>query len=62
MELCRVVSLWLGLKGVKIIARNVAKFGKICVPLKWVSISTLKIDFKRNWEKVQPYRPCFDQL
>ena len=27
VKLCRVVSLGLGLKGVKLIARNVAKFG-----------------------------------
>ena len=34
MKLCRVVSLGLGLKGVKIIAQNVAKFGMHdCYPM-----------------------------
>ena len=45
VKLCHAFSLRLGLKGVKIIAQNVAKFAKICVPLKWVSKSTFNFDF-----------------
>ena len=44
VKLCRAVSLRLGLKRVKIIARNVAKFANICVPLK----SNLKFEIRKN--------------